>query len=109
MNGGPLPPITIEGCRATGHVKLNDKPLDPALSQAVRNHSPDGFAWGYVGSGPSQLALAIMLELVNRPAAESFYQQFKRDFVGEWPMTDFCVTIDFWPWFERELEKRIPK
>jgi len=23
------------------------------------NHSPDGFEWGYGGSGPAQLALAI--------------------------------------------------
>jgi hypothetical protein len=24
------------------------------------NHSPDGFAWGYEGSGPAQLALALL-------------------------------------------------
>ena len=29
------------------------------LSLAVRNHSPTGPAWGYDGSGPAQLALAI--------------------------------------------------
>lgn len=28
----------------------------------VVNHSPSGFAWGYPGSGPSQLALSIMCE-----------------------------------------------
>ena len=26
------------------------------------NHSPDGFAWGYSGSGPSQLALALLAD-----------------------------------------------
>ena len=33
-------------------------PLDPRYD--LRNHSPTGFAWGYGGSGPSQLALAIL-------------------------------------------------
>ena len=33
-------------------------PLNPRHD--LRNHSPTGFAWGYCGSGPSQLALAIL-------------------------------------------------
>lgn len=37
-------------------------PLEPHFSQHLRNHSPDGFEWGYVGSGPAQLALAILLD-----------------------------------------------
>jgi uncharacterized protein DUF6166 len=28
----------------------------------VRNHSPDGFEWGYGGSGPAQLALAMLCD-----------------------------------------------
>ena len=28
----------------------------------VVNHSPDGFEWGYTGSGPAQLALAILCD-----------------------------------------------
>lgn len=34
------------------------RPLDPRLD--LQNHSPTGFAWGYNGSGPAQLALAIL-------------------------------------------------
>ena len=30
------------------------RPLDPRLD--LRRHSPDGFEWGYAGSGPAQLA-----------------------------------------------------
>lgn len=26
----------------------------------LRNHSPEGFEWSYAGSGPSQLALAVL-------------------------------------------------
>ena len=39
--------------------------LHPERSQAVKNHSPDGFNWGYGGSGPGQLTLAILLEVTN--------------------------------------------
>ena len=39
-------------------VVLNGEPLPLRLE--VRNHSPTGFEWGYAGSGPSQLALAML-------------------------------------------------
>lgn len=52
----------------------------------VRNHSPDGFEWGFGGSGPAQLALAICLELLDGPEAEAralrCYQDVKWRFIG---------------------------
>ena len=52
--------------------------LRPERSQAVKNHSPDGFNWGYAGSGPAQLALAMLLEVTNDEAkALAHYQDFK--------------------------------
>jgi hypothetical protein len=36
---------------------VNGNPLDLRLD--LRNHSPDGVEWGYDGSGPHQLALAV--------------------------------------------------
>ena len=52
------------------------KPLNPR--QALRNHSPTGFEWGYGGSGPAQLALAILAEhLGDDHAALNLYQAFK--------------------------------
>jgi len=52
------------------------KPLNPR--QELRNHSPTGFEWGYGGSGPAQLALAILAEhLGNDDAAVILYQDFK--------------------------------
>ena len=60
--------------------------LHPERSQAVKNHSPDGFNWGYGGSGPGQLALALLLEVTdNEAVALRYYQDFK---------TRFIVTID---------------
>lgn len=52
-------------------------PLDPRYD--LVNHSPDGFEWGYEGSGPAQLALAICADLLNDDAAAlAVYQDFKR-------------------------------
>lgn len=59
--------------------------ISPRKSQALYNHSPDGFAWGYAGSGPSQLALAILLELFGEEQAKRHYQQFKWDFISTLP------------------------
>ena len=57
--------------------------LDPRPSLAIRNHSPDGFEWGYRGSGPSQLALAILLDRTgDAGTALRLYQRFKDSFVA---------------------------
>ena len=48
-------------------VRLDGAVLLPDRSQAQHNHSPDGFSWGYTGSGPSQLALALTLQLFDEP------------------------------------------
>lgn len=49
---------------------------DPRLD--LRNHSPDGFAWGYAGPGPAQLALAILCDaLGDDERATRLYQRFK--------------------------------
>ena len=34
----------------------------------LHNHSPNGFEWGYAGSGPSQLALAICADVFRDDA-----------------------------------------
>lgn len=57
--------------------------LSPKPSQSLWNHSPDGFQWGYGGSGPAQLALAILLDLTGDPELSvSRHQQFKRQFLA---------------------------
>ncbi len=53
-------------------------PLHPAWSQRLRNHSPDGFQWGYLGSGPAQLALALLLDCTrDEQLSLRHYQDFK--------------------------------
>lgn len=73
----------IEGNAKTGVVVVNDVPLDPAPSQALYNHSPDGYAWGYSGSGPAQLALALLLKLTTKQFALNHYQAFKFDVIAK--------------------------
>lgn len=69
--------------------------LDPEPSQAVVNHSPDGFDWGYGGSGPAQLALAILLDLTDgEHLAESLHQEFKSRFIAGAPKEGFHLAED---------------
>lgn len=59
------------------------KKYDPA------NHSPDGFNWGYEGSGPSALASSLLKDAVG---CHCSYHQFKRETVAKfednWKITD---------------------
>lgn len=49
----------------------------------LANKSPTGFAWGYNGSGPAQLALALCADaLADDEAALSLFQDFKARVVG---------------------------
>lgn len=47
--------------------------------QEIANHSPDGFEWGYYGSGPAQLALALCFDALggDQQRALRVYQTFK--------------------------------
>ena len=57
--------------------------LKPERSQRIRNHSPDGFNWGYAGSGPAQLALALLLEVTNdEQIARAHYDDFTYQVIG---------------------------
>lgn len=53
----------------------------------LTNHSPDGFNYGYGGSGPSQLAIALLAHaLDDEMQARRLYQAFKQDVVGRVPL-----------------------
>ena len=57
-------------------VTVDGRALDPRFD--LWNHSPTGFEWGYGGSGPAQLALALLADhLADRQEALDFYQSFK--------------------------------
>ncbi len=57
--------------------------LSPNPSQQVRPHSPSGFEWGHSGSGPAQLALAILLDFTGEEElALNHHQAFKTEFIA---------------------------
>ena len=94
----------IKGELNTRRVWINNEWLPPYDSQQIRNHSPDGFCWGYGGSGPAQLALAILYAITgDREKSLRYYQDFKWDFVAKW-QGDFEVEIDIKGWLEKYKE-----
>ena len=94
-----IPDITFVGLRdpdGYARVVVDGRPFSARQSLAVRSHSPDGFEWGYGGSGPAQLALALLLEaLDDDDRAQRLYQDFKWGVVAFWPHAGFTVT-DRW-------------
>lgn len=92
-----------KGCTVTVDSALLDLRLD------LRNHSPTGFEWGYCGSGPTQLALAILADHFKNlghyypcSMALTFYQSFKLRVVqhlphGGWEMTTDEIEISALP------------
>ena len=69
----------------TWRVWRNERPLSPKTSQKVWDHSLAGFSWGFGGSGPAQLALALLLDVVSKEEALRYHQAFKWDVVATWP------------------------
>lgn len=62
-----------------------DRTLHPGPSQAIVNHSPNGFEWGYGGSGPAQLALGILYDFTRDAGlADQQHDAFKWAYVAEW-------------------------
>jgi hypothetical protein len=60
--------------------------LDPMTS--LVNHSPSGLEWGYAGSGPAQLALALCCDYLGkdvlaRATAVAIYQAVKNMVVAK--------------------------
>jgi hypothetical protein len=71
-------------------VTVNNIDLDPRND--LVNHSPDGFNWGYFGSGPSQLALAILSDFKGDEFALRNYQDFKADIISTWQNNQWKLT-----------------
>lgn len=79
---------------------LSEIELKSTKSQKAINHSPDGFAWGYDGAGPAQLALAILMIVCPKKMALELYQSFKIDIIRCLPTFEnfelSFITIEKW-------------
>ena len=91
------------GYPGPGTVLVDGKPL-----KHIVRHSPDGFNWGYGGSGPADLALSILTDYLvgianlfslsenprDKPIeikraeliADAYYQEFKWKFIANLPI-----------------------
>jgi hypothetical protein len=61
-----------------------ERPLPPRLD--LWNHSPTGFEYGYGGSGPAQLSLALLADALGDDAkAVQLHQAFKWEVTARLP------------------------
>lgn len=88
------PANIYSGRRKNGKVtvQVNGSPLNLCLD--LRNHSPDGAEWGYNGSGPAQLALAILNHELGAEFALWHYIKFKREIIAHLPETRWSMTSE---------------
>lgn len=89
------------------HVRVREgrgKPMALARRADLVNHSPDGFEWGYAGSGPAQLALALIAHATDDDAlAQRIHQDFKRYFIA----TMSREAGHRWAWTHAEIIERV--
>ena len=79
---------TAQGVLVTVTRSGRTKLLDPRCD--LGNNASTGFAWGYNGSGPAQLALAILIDYFGakpggKALAEALYQPFKFTVIAALP------------------------
>ena len=88
-------------------VSVNGETVQLAPSLRVINHSPSGFECGYGGSGPAQLALAILLMYGDKKTATALHQDFKWEFLAKpeyFGVDSFEIEIDIPAWIENKLK-----
>lgn len=97
----PLP-IIGRRCGSNVVVTAGFSYLNPCLH--IANHSPTGFEWGYAGSGPTQLALAVLAHCVPgvvTGGSLAFYQDFKNAVIATLPADEawLIYPADVKSWF----------
>ena len=98
-----MPTYTIEG-RRTRQGCVVDVVQDGQRVPIRRrldlvSHSPTGLEWGYGGSGPAQLALAILGLVLPRHRALDLYQLYKGGVIASLPYDQWEIRraqIDAW-------------
>lgn len=95
-----MSPVIYRGHRpATGPVVVEKQiddlaPVPLNMRNDLRDHSPDGAEWGYGGSGPAQLSLALLADVMGDDMAEELYQRYKREVVAALPHEGFVISAE---------------
>ncbi len=84
---------TYKGVRGPGGaiVTADDRPLEPRHD--LRNLSAV-FEWGYVGSGPTQLALALLAHHRGDGEALKLYKEFAEAIIAEIKGDEWTLSAD---------------
>ena len=84
----------------------DDRTLARPQSTQLIDHSPDGFNWGYSGSGPAQLAYALLLEVTDdEQTALRYYQDFKWDVIANLPPAWLIAESSILDWLKTKRER----
>jgi hypothetical protein len=82
---------TANGCEVWVSRGESIRRLNPRFD--LRQHSPTGFEWGYGGSGPAQLALALLADWVGDDGfALKHYQNLKFKLIAGLPRREWELT-----------------
>ena len=89
------------------HVFIDGAEIQPECSLRVKDHGASGFEWGYGGPGPSQLALALMLEAgLSDKEALKRYQRFKLEYIVRLGWEGKIWGLDAHQWLKRQRRLR---
>lgn len=94
------------GKKHLAQVYVDETLLDPEPSRLLYDHAPD-FEWGYGGSGPSQLALAILYDVtLTKDISLEQYQAFKNEFLMYAPYEGFVILeLQIRDWLANRLRR----
>ena len=105
----------IGPCKVEIEIDYEDGIVVYAQLKHIVKHSPDGFQWGYMGSGPADLALSILTDFCERfkfghkKYPDIFHQKFKEDFL--WKKKLNITSDEITIWFKNivKIEPSLPK
>jgi len=71
-------------------------------------HSPDGFEWGFGGSGPTELARCILWDHTGEEPEAATYQAFKSEVIASqkedsWNITSTAIANWLKGWIENPV------
>ena len=116
MTTGPSDDVLVHGRRVNGvaTVTIGTEALDSdsnlwQTSLCLRNHSPTGPEWGYAGSGPAQLALALLLLVTDSVEAERLHQAFKASVLAGIQTDNWTLRVGgLRTWVANAARERVP-
>lgn len=83
-------------------VEEGNRKRDLPPKNNLRNHSPNGFNWGYGGSGPAQLSLALCCDVLgDDDLAQQLYQDYK------WTVVSKLAQDKEWSLMEDEIRETL--